>query len=1480
MTSIGKYEIQGEVGHGGFGKVYRAFDPTVRHVVAIKVLTAEGGPEILNRFRNEATVAVNLHHKNIITVHDFGEANGVPYIVMEFLEGRDLQHVLNSGERLTLLETVQVMTQVAEGLHYAHSHDIAHRDVKPANIMLLADNFVKIMDFGIARVMRDDVTRQTKTGFLLGTIPYMCPEQFHDPPTSDALSDIWAYGIIYYELLAGRHPFKTPSSSAMMYKIVNEEPPRLQSLAPDCPAALADIVHRLLAKDRARRYQSLEDVIYHSGPILFALQQEQAASFKAEARSLLSAGQLDAALAIVRRALDLNRTDMDALQLREEIQQRMQRRNLQPRIDSQLKKAEDALSRRQFEAAVDELEAARQLDPADSSIRIRLEQVRAAIDQSRQAREFLSLAKVQWQAHDLDGAYRYAAEAVRTDPQNPDANQLLGELKEALDEREKHRRVQEVLDKARGLLIVDAFDEAITLLQDLLAANPGSPDVAQALRIAEEQKIAREKEDRLRAGSEAAREQIRQRRFEEAVVSVDALIAEFGSNQELQQLLSVARDQLQVQRRDEAVRQISGEARALLADGKFDAAITAIEQGLQTWRGEQSLVMLLQSAQTARKNFERQQDIQNSVRQCQELFAAGRLREARDALETALTRLGSEPPLLDLRKDLDKAIHDRQRAEAVHQSVQEAKNLISRGQPQRALSLLQTISTQFPGELEIEVLLRVAAQACEQADERRFVQEQIASAELTQRSGQAAQALQILDTAIERYPNSAELSKARERLQERMRAAERVSFLTRQIDDLVSAGRLQEASAQLDAAQQEFPSESGWTRLRDRIAQERRRAETAAVVREIRECLAAGDVARARQLLSTAMRSTPGNLELQQLDREIQAETDYRASMAAAARHVDSHEWDAAARMLRRAEALRPGYPAVRAMWSTLASAQAAAEAAAQAAEAERNATSEGASEARRLADALEFDKALDMLGKLLQSHPGNPELERTRQDTLTALARHRSEIAERAKEIAEGRRYVQDLVRAGQFDTAAGKVQDLLARFPGNPELEADLRTVEAEQKLRRSVPAEGETDLLREQQAAQPAQEQEEREIAARQELPQSVSAPEPSQTETPQEKPAPKWSGKKIAAIAGGILAAVALILVVTRGPKPGPLKVSPRTLNFAWTTGDPLPAPQDLRAEGAGPEKVTATANQPWMEVVEGTAPGALVVSVKPTTLKSGEYRGSVSVAAPGATAPAEIAINLKVTERAAVVTPVPTPTPTPTAGWKLSVESLSFGYEKGGALPPDQTVVLTTAGSAQRFRAAAQSAGNWLTVSPQVGTIPATLRVSVRPNLNTRSSAGKIQVIAGDHTQIITVFLNVRERSAVTLTPTPTPTPLPTPTPVAVIPTPVPTPAPTPPPPNPCATVSTYGGRTRGRFSWRGTLPPGGRLVIAPNGASNGVLEGGGSAVPNYGPCIPVNVNPVSGFDIQGPSSANQYRLIVINKSGSPQGYIEFVWNVR
>ncbi len=299
LRQLGRYQVKAELGRGGFGQVFKAFDPTVGRMVAIKVLSADGDADLLTRFRNEASASGRLRHPNIVTIYDFGEQDQTPYIVMELVEGEDLQRVIAGRQPLSVLEKVRVMAQMAAGLGHAHGQGIVHRDVKPANVMLLADKSVKIMDFGIALVSQATHSRLTPRGAMVGTFRYMAPEQFlgADP---DFRSDIFAYGLVFYELLTGVHPFHAPEAAALMYNVLHLNPVPICEVCPNCPEALNGIVGHLLNRDPELRYQALDDVLFDCEPVLLQLRKATACDLLFEAQRLKSQAQLESAQALIR----------------------------------------------------------------------------------------------------------------------------------------------------------------------------------------------------------------------------------------------------------------------------------------------------------------------------------------------------------------------------------------------------------------------------------------------------------------------------------------------------------------------------------------------------------------------------------------------------------------------------------------------------------------------------------------------------------------------------------------------------------------------------------------------------------------------------------------------------------------------------------------------------------------------------------------------------------------------------------------------------------------------------------------------------------------------------------------------------------------------------------------------------------------------------------------------------------------------------
>ena len=256
MRTIGKYRIERVLGQGGNGTVYLAHDPGLDRRVALKTLTLGSavGLEARARFLREAEAAGGLRHPNLVVVYDVGEHAGEPYLAMEYVEGVDLEQVIQRREPRSVEWTIDVLRQVCEGLAHAHRNGIVHRDVKPANIRVTAADEVKIMDFGLARL---PASTMTKSGRLLGTIHYMAPEQIEGRDV-DQRADVFSVGAIAYELIAHRRPFHGDSLTEVMFQVMHGDPdPRALPETAYSPG-LERIILKALARDREDRYPSLD----------------------------------------------------------------------------------------------------------------------------------------------------------------------------------------------------------------------------------------------------------------------------------------------------------------------------------------------------------------------------------------------------------------------------------------------------------------------------------------------------------------------------------------------------------------------------------------------------------------------------------------------------------------------------------------------------------------------------------------------------------------------------------------------------------------------------------------------------------------------------------------------------------------------------------------------------------------------------------------------------------------------------------------------------------------------------------------------------------------------------------------------------------------------------------------------------------------------------------------------------------------------
>ncbi|MFZ0545421.1 MAG: protein kinase, partial [Candidatus Promineifilaceae bacterium] len=259
QTLGGRYQIRELIGQGGMSAVYKAYDPNLRRVVAIKLIHAHlsSDPEFVRRFQEEGAAVAQLRHNNIIQVYDFNHDGDTYFIVFEFIPGESLQarlkRLAETNRKMPFEQIVETAASVADALDYAHSRSMIHRDIKPANVMLNVQGQAILMDFGIVKIMGGD--SHTATGAVLGTARYMAPEQIRGTQV-DGRADIYSVGVMLFEMLSGNPPFKADSAMTLMMMHVNDPVPDLRTLRPDVPVDLVRIVNKALAKNPTQRYQS------------------------------------------------------------------------------------------------------------------------------------------------------------------------------------------------------------------------------------------------------------------------------------------------------------------------------------------------------------------------------------------------------------------------------------------------------------------------------------------------------------------------------------------------------------------------------------------------------------------------------------------------------------------------------------------------------------------------------------------------------------------------------------------------------------------------------------------------------------------------------------------------------------------------------------------------------------------------------------------------------------------------------------------------------------------------------------------------------------------------------------------------------------------------------------------------------------------------------------------------------------------------
>jgi len=1534
VERIGKYEIQAEIGRGGFGRVYKGYDPTVGRVVAIKVLLPDSGdPEFLTRFKMEATTAGNLHHPNLVTIHEFGDEGGSQFLVMEYLQGEELQQLIRDRRPIPLLEKVEIMQQVAAGLHCAHENHVIHRDIKPSNVMVMKDNVVKLMDFGIARLTRNETTRMTKAGFLVGTLNYMSPEQFRDQEV-DELCDIWAFGVIYYEFLTGRFPFEGTSTPAILYSITTVEPPAPSSLVPECPEALSQMIMKTLAKDRDLRYQSLHEFQLDVGPILLEMRRQKATELLPQAQALFEQEKGDEAQRLVRRILELEPMNVQARQLRERIQRMAQQQAIVPKVVAFKKTGEEQLSQNRYAEAIQSFENALRLDSANTEIRSLLEMARSSVGQYKRAQELAEAAALLADAKDFAAAHELVRQAFEVDPTNQRAREVMARVQHAFDSQERRREVEQIVRKAQGFIQHGSFDEALDLLNEAGKRLHDPPEVIAAIAEAETGRKAKAERERRERAIREADELLRQERVEEAENLLHPLRKEAPEDPGILQALERCEQAKRVLERRDAVRRVTDRVRLLQRDGELERAVALVARALQEFSGDADMAALLEESKQLVRERDDRRAIDDTLRQARDLRTSGDNAGAGRLLEEARGKYGEVPALVALANDIASDLRARQNREAANAIAKEVRALTFRGDWTAASEKLRGAMEQFPGEPELIALLESVDRGASEEATRKERDAAIAAARATRQRGELAQAAEAVRAIREKYgdwPALADLDREIESEQRLREKRETVAKAAAAARERIAASQWDMGREILQTALAQFPGEPELTALLESLervfSEQQARKKKEQILSNARTLEGQGNDAEALAALDAGLESFHGDPELFAARNALAARSAERqragavsARLSRISQAIDSgqfeaarHEIDEATRQLGDQTNLRrlSDELEVKVRLAELEStAQGIEQLLAQGSIAEAKARLETSLAAHprnarllRVQQSVEaesvylealqrieqhlntrrFDLAETGLRGAAGMKPGDPKLAAITQ----RLAVEREKAAsERAKTLKKAK----ELVGRTSFDEAAALLRGLLDANPDDAEAVAALDELKSARgaHIKRQTYATRLNELEAKRKADKPQQVKEAAAV---------MLAEFPGD---PQVRSLMQWADERLQAIGAtsiqsavpqpggmgtGVKAGLALGILIAIGggsmlmlrPKDGKSAwtVSTEKMSFQWRLGEALPEPKQIALSSTGgtvPLKAVSTA--PWLTVDPGetATPGQFAVAISPATLTPGDYTAKVTLETTAAEPKSrEVNIALRILPRAEQ--------PVTKQGNSLAtdLDLLTFEVRQGSG-PSDSKVLHVRGTGVIRINVTARGRGSWLRISPTSAGVPATVSVSVSAEgLAPGPYQGEVIIAADGLPDVIhrvPVALRVREIERPVISQNP----------------PVDPPKKQPDPPKeqpkeqpkenpPQLPGGTYAGLRRGNITWVGELGPGQRITIT----KDGVASGGGTANgPLFTGDVPINVEVrTQGIKLESaPSPADRYsRMVLVNQSTSSISLIQVRWTV-
>jgi len=666
------------------GVVYRGEDRLIGREVAIKTLT-EITPELRDRFYVEARSGI-LNHPNIVTVYEFGDHEGMPYIAMEFVAGDSLEKILRSGRKLSLLETLSIIEQLCSGLGYAHQNRVVHRDIKPANLIVQPDGKVKIVDFGIAR-LADQSTRLTKTDAVIGTFHYIAPERLKGE-MSDGRSDIWSVGVMLYQMLSGELPFNGEDVSTL-YKVINEAHPSIKSLVPDIPEELIAVVDRSLAKSPDDRYGTAEEMAFDLQGIADGLKKERVGDLLTSAKRLIEQRQFASARTVL---LDLQRIDpqnFEAKRLTREVQEQLNKLQKAEQVRQIVEQAEEAVLSQNYDDAVSYYKQAMKLDTTntlqlneklDNAIRLKEKQdkVRTLWKQAGDARE----------RGDLMSAQEFLGQALKLDEKSTDLRNAYSTVVREMERKAREGKLQELLTAARQEIASRRYTEAIAKLQPAAEIDPTHPDVQRLLHDA----TTRQEEERRRILIEQMvseiQESIYREDYDRALNHINRALEKLPTEAQLLRLKAETEKKKRDFQAQQIVHTTLQQAQKIFAEAPLDA-IALIDRALDQVPGNENLVQFRSMLEYQLKQIKKDELQAQYLKRAHTAIDSGEFDEAIRTLESGLIDCGETHELTSLLDFARKEQQARLRQRQMTAVREEAQTLMRSGQYEAAIQKLE-----------------------------------------------------------------------------------------------------------------------------------------------------------------------------------------------------------------------------------------------------------------------------------------------------------------------------------------------------------------------------------------------------------------------------------------------------------------------------------------------------------------------------------------------------------------------------------------------------------------------------------------------------------------------------------------------------------------------------------------------------------------------------------------------------------------------